>query len=366
MKSFGKQFVPVWCEGISRRNGLIVFMILPVLSLVLMGCSDKKRESDGAGFEVETEYQRGPLRVIQRLSKSEIVLSDVLILELEADIESGYEVEMPSLESDLGKFHVLDWEDGGNHFGEKGRMVHTIQYRLEPLEPGQWWLDAFAFTYRAEGKAEEESTIVDRTLTTEPVKITVTSLIAEQGGELTISDIEGVVSVPRRYSWVWIMVGLCGLFAGVGLIIWRWSRWRMATGAKRELRSAHEIAYERLRVLLAEQLIESGHFKEFTERISGILRHYIEDRFGLRAPERTTEEFLVEVKAAKVFEDRTRDDLARFMEHCDLVKFARYPSGTEQMNESLELVRTFIDRSKSELCKIDVKTGQRIMETEAV
>ena len=30
--------------------------------------------------------------------------------------------------------------------------------------------------------------------------------------------------------------------------------------------------------------------KEFYERISGILRHYIEDRFDLHAPERTTEE----------------------------------------------------------------------------
>ncbi|MBN1818159.1 MAG: hypothetical protein JW828_12435 [Sedimentisphaerales bacterium] len=341
---------------------LVALLVLPWF---LAGCRDRKSPADVPEFAVEAEFQRGPLQVVQRFSRSQIALSDVLVLELEADIESGYEVEMPSLESDLGKFHLLDWDDMGRHLGERGRVVHTIRYRLEPLEPGQWWLDAFAFTYRAKGQAEEEATVADRTLTTEPVQITVTSLIAEQGGELTISDIEGIVSVPRRYTWIWILIGIYGLSAGAGLLIWRQIQRRTSGGAVRVLRSAHAIAYERLQALLAEQLIESGRFKEFTERISGILRYYIEDRFGLRAPERTTEEFLVEVKEANVFEEKTRKDLARFMEHCDLVKFARYPAGIEQMKEAVEMVQSFIDRSKNEHCMIDVKTGERVMTTEA-
>ena len=53
-----------------------------------------------------------------------------------------------------------------------------------------------------------------------------------------------------------------------------------------------------------------------------MLRHYIEDRFGLRAPEQTTEEFLAELRQKHVFGERQKDLLRAFLEHCDLVKFA--------------------------------------------
>ena len=42
-------------------------------------------------------------------------------------------------------------------------------------------------------------------------------------------------------------------------------------------------------------LIAKGLVREYYYRITNILRHYIEDRFGLLAPERTTEEFLTEM-----------------------------------------------------------------------
>ena len=69
---------------------------------------------------------------------------------------------------------------------------------------------------------------------------------------------------------------------------------RRKAGAEREEKiPAHEQAYRELERLLARELIEKGQVKEFYAGVSGVLRRYIENRFGLKAPERTTEEFLV-------------------------------------------------------------------------
>ena len=91
----------------------------------------------------------------------------------------------------------------------------------------------------------------------------------------------------------------------------------------RIFKPAHELAYERLRILVKEDLFGAGRIKEFYERISDILRYYIEHHFSLRAPERTTEEFLYELANTNVLPESDKENLAQFLQHCDLVKFAR-------------------------------------------
>ena len=60
-----------------------------------------------------------------------------------------------------------------------------------------------------------------------------------------------------------------------------------------------------LPALVTEDLIARGLIQEFHYRTSGIVRGYIERRFGVSAPEMTTEEFLTAAAADARFE-RTR------------------------------------------------------------
>ena len=64
--------------------------------------------------------------------------------------------------------------------------------------------------------------------------------------------------------------------------------------------------------------------KTFYFRLSAIMRYYIEERFGLRAPERTTEEFLAEISNADVFNTGQRNYLKSFLKASDIVKFAKH------------------------------------------
>ena len=63
--------------------------------------------------------------------------------------------------------------------------------------------------------------------------------------------------------------------------------------------------------------------ERFAVEVSEAARKYLEDRFGLRAPERTTEEFLAELSGSVALDGRHKELLADFLTRCDLVKFAR-------------------------------------------
>jgi hypothetical protein len=84
------------------------------------------------------------------------------------------------------------------------------------------------------------------------------------------------------------------------------------------------------------------------------LRHYIEDRFELRAPERTTEEFLYELKFTRELSEGQKGDIEEFLTLCDLVKFAKHAPTVEQVQRTFNLVKEFIEKTRSDERKIDV------------
>jgi len=214
---------------------------------------------------------------------------------------------------------------------------------------GTYAIPSFTFEFRdvniIDGKQFE--------LTTEPIDIEVTSLLGEERAQLKIADIEGVVEMPREKSlwWVWALV-LGGTAAAGGL--WFYFGKRRVRKLVRIFRPAHELAYARLRALVKENLVEAGKVKEFYERISDILRHYIEHRFDLRAPQRTTEEFLAELGNTDLLPAPDKQLLAEFLEHCDLVKFAKHSPTAEQIQQTFDLTRDFIEKTKSDERKIDI------------
>ena len=92
--------------------------------------------------------------------------------------------------------------------------------------------------------------------------------------------------------------------------------------------------------------MEKKLYREFTAEVADILREYIEDRFRLKAPERTTEEFLVEVSPALPVDAEKKDILRQFLVHCDLVKFAALEPSVEDVERTFATCRDFIEATK--------------------
>jgi hypothetical protein len=127
---------------------------------------------------------------------------------------------------------------------------------------------------------------------------------------------------------------------------WRWlrARRRRATIAAPP-RPAHEIAAEALRTLRARHLPEHGEWKEFYTALSGIVRRYLEDRFHVRAPEMTTEEFLAETARGGALERTHRGLLAEFLADSDLVKFARHVPTLGDSERAFSAAERFVDET---------------------
>ncbi len=330
------------------------------LLLICAGCEkniDDKREK--TEFEIDKIFERGPLTVHILIDRSKITIAETLLLEFEATIEPPYEVQMPSVVKVLENFGIIDWYNLGDRLDANDNIVSRYQYRLEPFLSGTYAIPAFTFEfYDINSPAEEKR----HELTTEPIDIEVTSLLGQERAELVIADIEGVLEMPRKSSlrWIWILC-TAGVIVAVG--VWLYLRRKRVEELVRIFSPAHEIAYVRLRALVKDDLIAAGRIKEFYERISDILRHYIEHRFDLRAPERTTEEFLAELAVTDILAGPDKRDIGEFLKHCDLVKFAKYNPTTEQIQQTFDLVKYFIEKTKSEERRIDVTDTNNVEQT---
>jgi hypothetical protein len=76
-----------------------------------------------------------------------------------------------------------------------------------------------------------------------------------------------------------------------------------------------------------------GQAREFCIAVSDTVRWYLEERFEFRAPERTTEEFLIELQATNLLTPDRKQSLSEFLQRCDLVKFARYEPGRPELQD---------------------------------
>jgi hypothetical protein len=65
--------------------------------------------------------------------------------------------------------------------------------------------------------------------------------------------------------------------------------------------------------------------------VSGIVRRYIERRFNIRAPRRSTEEFLLEARRAAELSEKYQEKLGYFLKCCDFLKFAKGYADTPEL-----------------------------------
>lgn len=83
----------------------------------------------------------------------------------------------------------------------------------------------------------------------------------------------------------------------------------------------------------------------FFVRLSDILRQYIERRFALPATEKTSEEFIQQLRSDSVLSEKQRIALERFLGTADMVKFAKMNADEKQRNECLNMADNFVSET---------------------
>ena len=106
-----------------------------------------------------------------------------------------------------------------------------------------------------------------------------------------------------------------------------------------------ERAWVELDRLLKKGLPGRGRYKDFYVELTMVVRRYVQRKYGIKAPHLTTEEFFEEIGARGM----KSEDLRRFLESADLVKFAGVGSSSSVAEEAVRTARAYIERDAESL-----------------
>jgi hypothetical protein len=160
------------------------------------------------------------------------------------------------------------------------------------------------------------------------MSIATNNILSTHAATNALREVKPPVEIPNGWLWVaWVVAAL----VVAGLLYWAWRYWRKR---RAQVPTVPPIpAHVRAKQRLQEALTLIGQPREFCIAVSDTARWYLEERFDFHAPERTTEEFLYELKGTNLLTPDQKTSLGEFLQRCDLVKFARYEPREPELRE---------------------------------
>lgn len=174
----------------------------------------------------------------------------------------------------------------------------------------------------------------------------VTQVFADLSFAEDIRDIQPPVNLPPNYFLLYMFVIILAAAVLFYLIRFLVKRFRKPKAEITAVKPSWKVAFEHLEDLKSQDLPSRGMFKEYYTLLSGIVRKYIEDRFKVKAPEMTTQEFLSHLKTSYDFSVENKKMLKYFLNSCDMVKFAKYGPTLNETEGSFDSAKNFIDETK--------------------
>ncbi len=159
-----------------------------------------------------------------------------------------------------------------------------------------------------------------------------------------LRDVKPPLEMPFGGKWMLWALPVLALIA-ISWLIRRWRKGRLQK-PQRPPDPPWTIARRELEQLQKDDLPSQGRAKEYYVRLSDIVRHYLEGRFGIQAPEMTTEEFLEHLKHTAILNELQKTFLQDFLTQSDMVKFAKRAATAAEMQQSFELAGQLIDETK--------------------
>ncbi len=198
-------------------------------------------------------------------------------------------------------------------------------------DSGYWAIPPFHFT------------VNDAPAETAPLLLTVNTVPVDTAA--AYKDIQDIYDQPMtwkdwlREHWPWVAGGLGAailLTILVRYLVRRARRPKAVVVVERPAVPLHTRTLEALRAIEARKLWQAGQVKQYQSEVTDVLRSYVEERFGVPALERTTDELMQALRLGPV-PGEARERLGNMLRLADLVKFAKYsalPTENEQLMAS--------------------------------
>ena len=160
-----------------------------------------------------------------------------------------------------------------------------------------------------------------------------------------LRDIKPPVEVFDGWRWIWL--SLAGVLL-VALVAYMVRLISLLLQERRKLRPQE-------RALLPQEIAQKAFEaalaflntpRQFGIVISDALRQYLEQRFQLRAPERTTEEFLLDLQKTVLLTPDQKETLKEFLGHCDLIKFSKHEPAENELRALHSTASILVESTK--------------------
>ena len=219
-------------------------------------------------------------------------------------------------------------------------LTLTRKYLITSFDTGKYVIPGFPFTVEF---GDIRDTIYSR-----PAYLYVQMPVVDL--EAGFRDIKEPVNTPLNFREILPFAAVSLLGLGLIYLIWLIIR-KLLSKEKKEISAKetvppHIIAMQELQKMLLDKSWERLKVKEFYTRLSGIVRIYIEDQFGVPALETTTPEII------KAFESNVSKNndiilkLEELLQLSDLVKFAREAPLPYENKQNIDKAIIFVEMTK--------------------
>jgi len=280
-----------------------------------------------------------PVAVQARVTPEKPTIGSPIRYEVDVVAPAGTEVVVAQPSERIGDLDIVDFGSEVPATTTDGKVTLRRWWRLVAWSPGVHSIESPEVSYRAPGAEIRAAAPVT-------VTIDVASVLGDvDPAGADIRDIKPPKPIPVDWRPYY-------LFAAVtaGLAIMAYLLRVLAARRRRAIAAppsppAHVVALAALDALRARRLPEEGSFKEYYSTLTDIVRVYLEGRYHVRAPEMTTEEFLVTSSRDGRLDAAHRRLLGEFLGESDLVKFARYVPSLADSERAYGAARRFIDET---------------------
>ena len=315
-----------------RRATLLILLAAAITSTCLR-----------AEAEIDTVASITGIEIVTSVDRAEMYIGDLINYTITVEHDSAIELLPPPLGANLGAFDVKDYETDITTRLKSGRIKSESRFVLSTFTTGNYLIPPVPMVFEFPDGTR-------KVILSESVLIKVLSLLLNTDDSLDIKPLKAQFEFERDYTRYFIWGALAFLIIAIaGYLLWRKLRGR-GEAEFIDLRSAWEIAFEKLAILEQKKLIDEEKFKEFYLELTDILRAYLGRMYARNIVDMTTAEFFsgytsIGLPAA------AEQELKEFFDHADLVKFAKYIPHSKRPETDFAYTHDFIELIRREFQK---------------
>jgi hypothetical protein len=317
-----------------------VRFVVPLAAAALL-CASGCQPQPPAAEEFAVAIDRGPLKLSVGASPRSPAVGDVVTVRVTFNAPAEYVAGLPAASDfgDLGARLV----DSPDPLPGPQDLRWQRTYAVEPLVSGTLEIPPLAVKYGRKAAPTDTQPAFNSELVSNTLKLEVRSALTDQDQPAQPRDITGTV-LPPTPPWPWwlrvtVVVAAFAVVGGLWLLYRTWRRWR----ARPPPPVLPEVwALRELSQLENWDWFDAASIRAYYYRLTETVRRYIELKFGLAAPEMTTEEFLATLATDGEALRYDTNRLRAFLEACDYVKYAALRPAREDGEHALHTARAFV------------------------